>query len=136
MRQFRIIVLYVLSFVASISPLTAYFIANRDRYVCSRYDGFKLFLGGIVVAVILLLKVIKKLKINSGVSLFSTICVLSYLLAPIIQDLMVLSFLALVGELLDLFIQVFISIERKKAQAALTARAVEKAISNQKIGRV
>ena len=136
MRGFKIFILYLMSFVFSVSPLLVYFIANKDRYICTRYDAIKLFSGGLIVAFMLLLKVLKKLKIPSGVFLFSLICVLSYLLKPIINDLMVISFLALVGELFDLVIQAFIAKEKRKLLANETASAVENAIKNHTRGRV
>lgn len=135
MKRFRIVILYLMSFMVSISPLLIYFIANRDRYVCTRYDAIKLFSGGLIVVFILLLKVLKKLKIPSGVFLFSLICVLSYLLKPIINDLMIISFLALVGELFDLIIQALISREKRKQASMETARVIESVIG-QKAGRV
>ncbi len=135
MKRFKIFILYLCSFVVSVSPLLTYFIVNRDRYICTRYDALKLFSGGLIIAFMLLLKVLKKLKIPSGVFLFSLLTVLAYLLKPIISDLMVLSFLALVGELGDLVIQAIISREKRKLQAKETASAVEDAIVK-RIGRV
>lgn len=92
-------------------------------------------MGGVVLSFILLLKVMKKLKINSGVSLFGIICVLSYLLAPILQDLMVLSFLALVGEMLDVIVQALISREKRRGLAKEAARDISDSIKGT-IGRV
>ena len=136
MKRFRMVILYLASFIVSVSPLLMYFIVNRDRYVCTRYDAIKLFSGGLIVAFMLLLKVLKKLKIPSGVFLFSLICVLSYLLKPIINDLMVISFLALVGELFDLVIQAFIAREKRRLISYETANAVKNVITGQKAGRV
>jgi hypothetical protein len=50
----------------------------------------------------LLLKVIGKLKLPSRIMTYSTVLLLSYLLDAVLEDLIVLSFLALVGELIDL----------------------------------
>ena len=135
MKRFKIVILYLVSFAVSVLPLLLYFIANSDRYICTRYDAIKLFSGGLIVAFMLLLKVLKKLKIPSGVFLFSLICILSYLLKPIINDLMVISFLALVGELFDLLIQVLISREKRKQASMETARTIEGFI-RQGTGRV
>ena len=57
--------------------------------------------------------------------LFGLICVLSYLLTPIINDLTVLSFLALIGEIGDLIIQAFISREKNKLKASQTAKELK-----------
>ena len=114
MKKFKIFILYLISFAFSIGPLFTYLIVNRDRYFCTKYDAIKLFSGGLIIIIMLLLKTLKKLKIPTGVSFFGLICMLSYLLSPVIQDLTVLSFLALVGEIGDSIMQSIISKEKRK----------------------
>ena len=114
MNRFKIFILYLISFAFSIGPLFTYLIVNRDRYFCTKYDAIKLFSGGLIIIIMLLLKTLKKLKIPTGVSFFGLICMLSYLLSPVIQDLTVLSFLALVGEIGDSIMQAIISKEKRK----------------------
>ena len=114
MKRFKIFVLYLISFAFSVGPLFTYLIVNRDRYFCTKYDAIKLFSGGLIIIIMLLLKTLKKLKIPTGVSFFGLICMLSYLLSPVIQDLTVLSFLALVGEIGDSIMQAIISKEKRK----------------------
>ena len=114
MNRFKIFILYLISFAFSIGPLFTYLIVNKDRYFCTKYDAIKLFSGGLIIMVMLLLKTLKKLKIPTGVSFFGLICMLSYLLSPVIQDLTVLSFLALVGEIGDSIMQAIISKEKRK----------------------
>ena len=121
----KIIFLYLFSFTLSISPLLTYLIANRDRYFCTKYDAIKMFSGGFIIAFMLLLKTVKKLKVPSGVFLFALICILSYLLAPVMRDLTVLSFLALVGELGDLTVQYAIARERRKLSSRETAKQIK-----------
>ena len=125
MKQFKIFILYLASFLVSVAPLFTYLMIHRDRYFCTKYDAIKLFSGGIIIAFMIILKTLKKLKIPSGVFLFGLICVLSYLLTPIIRDLTVLSFLALVGEIGDLIIQAFISREKSKLKASQTAKELK-----------
>ena len=114
MKKFKIFILYLISFAFSIGPLFTYLLVNRDRYFCTKYDAIKLFSGGLIIMVILLLKTLKKLKIPTGVSFFGLVCMLSYLLSPVIKDLTVLSFLALVGEIGDSIMQAIISKEKRK----------------------
>ena len=121
----KIIFLYLFSFALTVSPLLTYLIANRDRYFCTKYDAIKLFSGGFIIAFMLLLKTVKKLRVPSGVFLFALICILSYLLAPVMRDLTVLSFLALVGELGDLIVQGFISRERRKLSSKEMAEQIK-----------
>ena len=114
MNRFKIFILYLISFAFSVGPLFTYLIVNKDRYFCTKYDAIKLFSGGLIIIIMLLLKTLKKLKIPTGVSFFGLICMLSYLLSPVIQDLTVLSFLALVGEIGDSIMQAIISKEKRK----------------------
>lgn len=118
MKRFKIFILYLISFAFSIGPLFTYLIVNKDRYFYTKYDAIKLFSGGLIIIIMLLLKTLKKLKIPTGVSFFGLICMLSYLLSPVIQDLTVLSFLALVGEIGDSIMQAIISKEKRKLFAS------------------
>ncbi len=133
MRKNKLIFLYLLSFVLSIAPILTYFIINMDRYVSTTYEGIKLFSGGVILAFILLLKVIGKLKIPSGVCLFGILFVLSYLFSAILQDLMIFSLLALCGEVADSIIGIFISREKRRLaeqrNASLTAKEVERVLN-------
>ena len=126
----KIFFLYLLSFAITVSPLLAYLIANGDRYFHTKYDAIKLFSGGFIIAFMLLLKTLKKLRVPSGVFLFALICILSYLLAPVMRDLTVLSFLALVGELGDLAVQGFISREKRKLSSRETAKQIKSIMEN------
>lgn len=129
----KIFFLYVLGFALSIAPITVYLMLNFDRYVKNGYDGFKLAAGGVILCVILALKIIGRLKIPSAVSVFAVIFILSYLLSSILNDLMIFSFLALLGEMLEVFTSVPIRKmklnEGRQRQAEITAQQVVKAIN-------
>lgn len=114
MKRFKIFCLYLMSILVSIGPLFTYLMVNRDRYFCTKHDAIKLFSGGLIILLMIVLKTLKKLKIPTGVSFFGIICILSYLLAPVIQDLTVLSFLALMGEIGDSIIQLIIKSKKRK----------------------
>lgn len=129
MKHLKIICLYILGFVLSIAPIFTYFILNYDRYVKSTYDGVRLASGGIILACILLVKITGKLKIPSAVSVFGVIFVLSYLLNSIIMDLMIFSFLALLGEICDMVVQIFIKKERARLVNTKIATETAKEIS-------
>ena len=133
MKKIKLLCLYILGFALSILPIMIYFIANFDKYITNSYDGVRLASGGIILSCILLLKITGKLKIPSAVSVFSIIFVLSYLLDSIIADMMIFSFLALIGELCDMCIGIFIKREKSKAQrqeiAQETANEVAKVLN-------
>lgn len=129
MKHLKIVCLYILGFVLSIAPIFTYFILNYDRYVKSTYDGVRLASGGIILACILLVKITGKLKIPSAVSVFGVIFILSYLLNSIIMDLMIFSFLALLGEICDMVVQIFIRKERARLVNTKIATETAKEIS-------
>ena len=133
MKKSKLIFLYIISFIFSFAPILTYFIVNMDRYVSTTYEGIKLFAGGVILAFVLLLKNLGKLKIPSGVCLFGVLFVLSYLLNAILQDLMIFSLLAFVGEVTDSIIRIFINREKRKISeqrsAAVTAKEVERVLN-------
>lgn len=101
-KRSKLYILYIASFLATVAPLVIYIIVNKDKYVRTVEDSIKLSIGFIICALLLLLKVIGKLKLPSRIMTYSTVLLLSYLLDAVLEDLIVLSFLALVGELIDL----------------------------------
>jgi hypothetical protein len=91
----------VCSFLASIIPLGLVVWMHRDEYIATVGQAVKLSIGGIIVAILLLLKIIGKLKMPRRVTAFAMIFILSWLLAVVLQDLMLLSGAALIGEVVD-----------------------------------
>lgn len=129
----KLALLYILSVIATIAPITIYFFINIDKYTKTVPDTIKLCSGAIILFCIVVLKVIGKLHVPSAITLYAIILVLAYLLNSIIQDLIVFAFLALVGELLSIFIDIVIrnlriKLEREKT-ASITAVEVEKIIT-------
>jgi hypothetical protein len=127
--RIKIIILYLLSFVVSVAPCLIYFFANLDRYTKTVPQTIKLCFGGGLVAFLIILKIAGKLKINKRSTFFIVLLALSYLLESILSDLLIFSFLAIVGELLDLIIILPINKikERQKNEktADVTAKKVE-----------
>lgn len=138
MRLFKITLLHILSVVLSICPVLIFFLINLDYYVTTRYEGIKLASGGMILLVIVILKVIGKLKIPSGITLYGIMLILSYLLNAIIADLMLFTFLALVGEILSSICDAVIKSFKKKLErektAEITANEIKKVIGGS--GRV
>lgn len=141
MKLFKIVLLHILSVVLSICPVLIFFFINLDLYVTTRYEGIKLVSGGVVLLVIVILKVIGKLKIPSGIALYGIILILSYLLEAIISDLIIFAFLALIGEVLSSICDAIIKtlkkrFEREKA-AEITANEVSRVLgASSRGGRV
>ena len=133
-KLFKLVLLHILSVVLSICPVMIFFFINLDLYVTTRYEGIKLASGGIVLLVIVILKVLGKLKIPSGIALYGIVLVLAYLLDAIIEDIIVFAFLALIGEILSTICNVVIKSQRKKLErektASVTAEEIKKIIGS------
>ena len=133
MKKFKIPLLYLLSFVLSVLPVLVYFFANADRYFVTVPDRVRLSCGLVCLGVIVFLKVMGKLKMPSRAVLFGLVTVLCYLLERVLNDLIVFSFLALVGEVLDMVCQAFIKKAKEdrliEKSAERTAKEVERALN-------
>ena len=70
-----------------------------------------------------------KLRLPSRAALFGIIFVMCYLLEAIIDDLLILSFLALVGELLDAICQLFLRRMKKKKDMEEVSETIANAIN-------
>ena len=97
----RLVWLYIGSFIVSIAPLVVCLALNWKDYTKTPGDTVKLTLGGIIVAVLLFMKVIGKLKMPRRVVAFGIVFVMAYLLQSILNDLLLLSGRALLGEFVD-----------------------------------
>ena len=122
-KRIVIVFLYILSFLVSVSPVCIYVMFNADRYVNDISDGVKLALGGIIAFILVIIKTLGKLKINSRATFFALCALLAYLLESVICDICTLCMLALCGEIADLFV----SIPRKRLkESVLTDISAEK----------
>ena len=136
----NLVFLYIGSFLVSIAPLLAVLIARWNVYTKTPGDTVKLCIGGVICLFFIFLKVIGKLKMPSRIVLFGVVFALLYLLKAILDDLLLLSGMALAGELLDmLFFQM--AIRRTKERILIektstaTSEKVEEVIKKY-IGRV
>ena len=102
----KLFILTTLGFLFSIAPILAVLIANWSTYVKTGADVVKLGFGGIIVAVMLVMKVFGALRIRSGTTVVLLVMVLSILLARVLEDLTILCLAYLIGDLINsLFIK-------------------------------
>ncbi|MBQ8566484.1 MAG: hypothetical protein IJ445_02725 [Clostridia bacterium] len=122
--KFKLCILYILSFLTSVAPLVIYVVINRARYISTVTETVKLSIGCMICAVLLLLKLLGKLKMSSSTMTFGVIFLLSYFLKSITDDLLVLSFLALAGDIADkIFFHIPIKRVRENIRIDKTADA-------------
>ncbi|MEG2274588.1 MAG: hypothetical protein RSC44_04570 [Clostridia bacterium] len=120
----RLISLEIGSFVVSIAPLVTVLAINWNDYTKTPNDTVKLCIGGIAVVLFVFLKVIGKLHMPRRIVLFGVVFLMSYLLKAIMNDLILLSGMALAGEALDLvFFQRAIRITKENILVGKTADA-------------
>ena len=132
MKILKIALLHILSVILSVCPVLVYFFANIDKYTKTVPETVKLCAGGILFFIIVIFKVLGKLKIPSGIILYGVIFILSYLFDAIIEDLIIFSFLALIGELLSEICDAVTKYQKQKLErektASMTAETVKKII--------
>ena len=125
--QKNLILLEFLSFLISILPIFIVIVYNFDKYVKTGADVVKLGFAGIMAIVFMFLKVIGKLKLpEHRVTTYLLVFLFSYFLGNVIQDLVILSGMALLGEFLDFLL---FSYPIKKTKEDLIAQKTAKIIS-------
>lgn len=97
----RLFLLYILSFLSSVLPLGICLFLKREEYFKTVGESVKLALGGTILLLFVIIKVLGKLRIPGRSALFGIVFVLSYLLESVLRDLTLLSGLALLGECID-----------------------------------
>lgn len=124
----RLVLLQIGSFIVSVAPLLIYIFLNWSNYAKTPGDTIKISVGLVIAIILFLLKVIGKLKMPKRVVTYAVICVLSYFLYPLIQDIVWLSGLCLIGEVLDL---VFFQRPIKKTKEDILVNKTADATTNQ-----
>ena len=115
-KRLLLLFMYICSFICSVAPITVYFAVNSEKYIKSPEDTFKLCLGGLICLCLIMLKVLGKLKLPSSTVAFGFLFLLSYLLKSITDDILIFSFLALVGDLAD---KIFFAIPISKLKKSI-----------------
>lgn len=136
-ERWRIALLTVGGFLASVAPPATLLLLRWDRYTAIPAGGVRLTVGGILIAAMLLLKVMGKLKLPSRMTVMAIALILSYLLEALLSDLSLVLWAALIGEALDALVSSPL-LSRARArlerleQADVTAVAMESLLhSNQ-----
>ena len=89
-------------FFTSVLPLAIVFWMNREKYFIDTPAKVKLALGGVIVLVFVVLKVLGKVKIPGRITTAVIVMALAYLLEALLNDLMLLTAAYLAGEILDM----------------------------------
>lgn len=122
--KIKLVFLQIFSFIFSIAPLAIAIIVNRDRYFGTPEESVKLGIGLIIGIVFICLKVLAKIKIPSRLVTYGIVFAMVYLMQSILADLLLLSGMAFLGEMLDfLFFQRAIRRTRERISAETTADA-------------
>lgn len=102
--RFWLFIFKLCSFLVSVVPLGLFFLKNFDRYVQGADDIWKLSAGAVVITVIMLLKVLGKLKIPGRVVTSVLFMGLCWLFASLLEDLLIISTIWCVSEVVDFVI--------------------------------
>lgn len=131
--KIRLVFLYIGSFIATAFPLAVTVFLKRGEYMTTVGETVKLSAGIIIGGIFLLLKVVGKLRMPKRLVLYVIIVLMAYLLAPLLDDLILLGSMAIIGELCDILL-FGTAIKKTKEKivmeenATLTADKVEEVI--------
>ena len=90
------------SFLTSVLPLCIAVAMNAGEWFStSPAAGIKMAVGAVIGIFLIALKVLGRLKIPSGIVGYGLVFAMCYLLGPVLDDLLLLSGMALVGEIGD-----------------------------------
>lgn len=92
------------SILVSVMPLLLLFLFNFHRYVKSVEDAIKLSVGGMIIAVILIIKAVGKLKIPGRVVTSTLFLLLCWLLSGMLSDLLTIACVWWISEVVDFVI--------------------------------
>lgn len=122
--KLRLVFLYIGSFIVSVAPLLVILILRWNNYTKTPGDTVKLCFGGVICLFFVFLKVIGKLKMPRRIVLFGIVFLMAYLLKALMDDLILLSGMALAGEVLDLVcFQHFVKVTKENILIGKTADA-------------
>ena len=126
----KLILLEILSFVVSITPILVVVICKWEEYVPTTYATCKLTIGLIASVIFMALKAMGRLKFpEKRVVSYSIVFIMAYLLSAIMKDIVLLSGMALLGEIVDLiFLQRPIKKLREEIVISKTSDAVAKKV--------
>lgn len=100
--KLKLILFYILSFIVCVAPLVIVVIINRNEWFGTPQESVKIGIGAVIGIVLICLKVLGKIKIPKKIVIYGLVFAMTYLLGPILEDLLLLSGMAFLGELLDL----------------------------------
>lgn len=100
--KLELILFYILSFIVCVAPLVIVVIINRNDWFGTPQESVKIGIGAVIGIVLICLKVLGKIKIPKKIVIYGLVFAMTYLLGPILEDLLLLSGMAFLGELLDL----------------------------------
>ncbi len=135
--KFKLFFLRFCSFIVSVAPLVVVLIMNWGKYTETPAETVKLCIGGVLCLLFVLMKVLGKLKIPSRLVLFFVVFLMAYLMQSVLEDLLLLSGMALLGESVDfIFFQKAIKTAEENIlvdkTATETAKQVESIIEKHK----
>lgn len=119
-------------FISLITPLSIAVGINFDHYVSQSGDGgIKLAIGGGIVATLLLISFLGRVKMPGRIWFFAILYAVATLLEPILVDIKLLTGMLLLGEGIDValfnpLIKKQVKLKGMEEQADITKKAIEK----------
>ena len=123
--------LHMFSFIASVTPVAIVVIMNADKWFSTPRETVKIGIGAMIGIVLIILKVLGKIKMPRRLVTFGIVFAMVYLLSSLLPDMLLLTGMAFLGEVLDvLFFQWAIRSTREQITAERTADVTAKQVES------
>lgn len=141
----RLLMLRLASMSCTLGPIFAILVANWTEYVKTAADAVKLTVGGLMMAVVLVVTALGKLGVPRRIVVEVVLLLLAYFLQPVLSDLVMILTVTIAGEAMDIICfkrairatSEAIMIEKTSGGAAdKTAQRVEEIVKTYFGGRV
>lgn len=115
----RKLVAEVIGFLVSVIPVSAVIAMRWDIYTTDHGSAIKLGIGGVMVAAVVLLTVLGKMKPPGDIAVLAFLTVMFWLLRSVMDDLLLLTFMLLIGRVGD---KVITNTYTKRVREEITAK--------------
>lgn len=128
--KLRLILLRIGSFLASILPLVILMIVKWDTYTATPSKTVKLLAGGVLVAVLIVMNLLHRLKFPNGFVFCVVLLIVLYLLKDLLLDVLIILLLETVGQLIDFLF--FSRAIKKTEEARLSQDTADRTVTEMK----
>ena len=128
----RKLIAEIVSFLVSVVPVSVVIAMRWDIYTADPGNTIKLGIGGIMVLAVVLFTIMGKLKPPGDIAVLAFLTILFWLLRSVMDDLLLLSFMLLIGRIGDkIIMNTYVKKVREEIAAKDSAERAGKTIMDE-----